>query len=561
MQNSGSKNMKSPIPYRIRIGVTGHRELPRPDAISSLVSQALDKKLHGLFDDASRDALRRVWRTPLLLSVVSPLAEGADRVVAHEVLKRHGATLEAVLPLVVNDYVEDFATEQSRREFVDLLEKCRHPRVLRHRRLDQDFSAEHVGDARRHAYADVGRFVVDQCDVLIALWDGHPARGVGGTAEVVAYARYHGHPVIRVWIDDAETIEVFKGYGLRATSILGIEAFNSLNVVNKTEREYIANLEKDHFGKPSSLSIPESTKESIRNVLFPSYVRASLIAKRNQALYRRAGTYGYLLSAAAVASVAIGVLFPILATWAFAFELSILTTVLIVVGITHQAKSAEKWIESRFLTERLRAAIYMAACGVEVAPIQLPPYMGETEQPDDWMVRIFQDVWGQMPRMQGCAAHNCELLGKYIADQWIQGQISFHEAKAKREGRQNQQLYRYGRLLFLTTMLAAICHLLPEHLFGSSGAWQALAKPLTFTAIVFPALAAALTGLRSHREHLRLEKRSMNMVPRLSYLMDRISRVTNSLVFERVLRETEATMLQEAQDWLMLMRMVTIEPT
>src|ERR1700680_4837697 len=128
MKNSGSNKTEKPIPYRIRIGVTGHRELPRPDAISSLVSQVLDKKLDELFDGASRDALRRVRHTPLLLSVVSPLAEGADRVVAHEVLKRQEATLEAVLPLVVNDYVEDFGTEQSRREFLDLLEKCRQPR-------------------------------------------------------------------------------------------------------------------------------------------------------------------------------------------------------------------------------------------------------------------------------------------------------------------------------------------------------------------------------------------------------------------------------------------------
>jgi hypothetical protein len=342
---------------------------------------------------------------------------------------------------------------------------------------------------------------------------------------------------------------------------MGVEAFNSLNVSEEAEGEYIANLEKDHFGKPSSIAIPEGTKEIIRKVLFPAYVRASLIAKKNQARYRRAGTYGYLLSAAAVASVAIGVLFPILATWSFSVELAILTTVVIVVGITHHARSADNWIESRFLTERLRAAIYMAACGVEVARIQVPPYMGETEQPDDWMVRVFQEVWDRMPRMQGCTAQNCELLGKYVADEWIQGQISFHEAKARKEGRQNTRLYRYGRLLLLATMLAAICHLFLEHMVGSSGGWQILASTLTFAAIVFPALAAALTGLRSHREHVRLEKRSMNMVPRLRHLRDQISRATNPLAFDRVLRETEKTTLEEAQDWLMLMRMVTIEPT
>jgi hypothetical protein len=36
------------------------------------------------------------------------------------------------------------------------------------------------------------RFVVDEADRLIAVWDGEPARAFGGTADVVAYAREKG---------------------------------------------------------------------------------------------------------------------------------------------------------------------------------------------------------------------------------------------------------------------------------------------------------------------------------------------------------------------------------
>jgi hypothetical protein len=43
--------------------------------------------------------------------------------------------------------------------------------------------------------------------VLIALWDGQPSRGKGGTAEIVAYARQRGIPV--VWID-AGTLAVTR---------------------------------------------------------------------------------------------------------------------------------------------------------------------------------------------------------------------------------------------------------------------------------------------------------------------------------------------------------------
>jgi hypothetical protein len=34
---------------------------------------------------------------------------------------------------------------------------------------------------------------------LCAVWDGLPARGYGGTADVVAYARQHGKPVHVIW--------------------------------------------------------------------------------------------------------------------------------------------------------------------------------------------------------------------------------------------------------------------------------------------------------------------------------------------------------------------------
>ena len=42
----------------------------------------------------------------------------------------------------------------------------------------------------------MGRYVVDHCDVLIALWDGMPSSGQGGTAEIVSYAKEQCRPVV-----------------------------------------------------------------------------------------------------------------------------------------------------------------------------------------------------------------------------------------------------------------------------------------------------------------------------------------------------------------------------
>jgi hypothetical protein len=40
--------------------------------------------------------------------------------------------------------------------------------------------------------------------MLIAVWNGEPANGNGGTAQVVRYALELSRPVIRVWADSLE---------------------------------------------------------------------------------------------------------------------------------------------------------------------------------------------------------------------------------------------------------------------------------------------------------------------------------------------------------------------
>src|SRR2546425_6011719 len=180
------------IPYRIRIGVTGHRKLDDPAAVQALVKKAIDTEVGKLFPEESRQNIERVRRagtTAISFRVLSPLAEGADRVVVRAVLADPDARLDVVFPLTLEDYLEDFTTEESRKEFGELLARCRKPVSLRTRRIRDDrHDAGDQAELRRQAYRQVGQYVVDHCDVLIAVWDGQPSRGRGGTAEIVQYA-------------------------------------------------------------------------------------------------------------------------------------------------------------------------------------------------------------------------------------------------------------------------------------------------------------------------------------------------------------------------------------
>ena len=154
------------------MGVTGHRVLARRDAVADEVDAVLDR----LVGDPDRPVV-----------VVSGLAEGADRLVAARVLARPRGRLIALLPLAPVDYLADFADAASVQEFTDLLAAADEYEVITGSPSD-DWT-------REAAYERAGHAMLDRSDVLMALWDGQPSQGRGGTAEMVFEANLIGRPV------------------------------------------------------------------------------------------------------------------------------------------------------------------------------------------------------------------------------------------------------------------------------------------------------------------------------------------------------------------------------
>jgi hypothetical protein len=153
----------------LRIGVSGHRAIADVDGVRAHVDEAID----GLLARAEADAV----------VVLTSLAEGADRIAADRALAR-GGRIEVVLPLDVDDYERDFPA--SVEQFRALLARA------------ESTVVRTGGPAREDAYWAAGCAVVDGSDALLAVWSGHPAKGRGGTAEVVARAKRAGKPV--AWV-------------------------------------------------------------------------------------------------------------------------------------------------------------------------------------------------------------------------------------------------------------------------------------------------------------------------------------------------------------------------
>lgn len=115
---------------------------------------------------------------------VSSLAAGADQRFAQTVL-RLGGSLQVVVPS--RHYESTFQTQRERDQFARLLDQASQVECLDHEAPSEE------------AFLEAGHRVVELCDVLIAVWDGLPAQGPGGTADVVAYARSLGRPVTVIW--------------------------------------------------------------------------------------------------------------------------------------------------------------------------------------------------------------------------------------------------------------------------------------------------------------------------------------------------------------------------
>jgi hypothetical protein len=157
----------------IRIGVIGHRFLADIPKLIAGIDLALSRVAQAYPDET--------W------SVVSSLAEGADRLVVQRILLiRPEARLIVPLPLPVLEYTQDFSSESSRKEFQGLM--ARAAEVIPPPR----------GKSHSEGYWLAGKTILERIDVLIALWDGQSSMGQGGTGKIVAMARQKKLPL--AWV-------------------------------------------------------------------------------------------------------------------------------------------------------------------------------------------------------------------------------------------------------------------------------------------------------------------------------------------------------------------------
>lgn len=148
----------------MNIGVTGHQNL-----ISNKVKKWVQKLLSeylSKYDD---------------IVGFSCLAEGADQVFAEEILKK-GFNLVAIIPS--HNYEKSFSSKSARINFNDLLLKSSNIINLSFKNPSEE------------AYWEAGKTIVDSSDLVLAIWNGKEAEGLGGTGDIVKYAISKGKTIL-----------------------------------------------------------------------------------------------------------------------------------------------------------------------------------------------------------------------------------------------------------------------------------------------------------------------------------------------------------------------------
>ncbi len=162
------------------VAVTGHRDLVAAEA-------PLIRERVRTFLSAMRDSY-----PGRIVAVMSPLAEGADRLVAEEALAL-GLPLHVPLPMPKHLYVQDFTSPESVAQFEAMCAAAVEVYELPLTPGNTVASIREQGKNRSRQYAQCGVFLCAHCHVLLALWDGKESHQLGGTSQVV---RFHHHDVM-----------------------------------------------------------------------------------------------------------------------------------------------------------------------------------------------------------------------------------------------------------------------------------------------------------------------------------------------------------------------------
>ncbi len=512
---------------------------------------------------------------PPELSLVSALAQGADELAAAVAVEPDvGYALEIVAPYDLATYAERCAPGTPARRLWDA---ARARLVLDGQPLADEPEPGSTRARHEATLVETNRRLVWNCDLIIAVWDGHDARGDAGTAQVIARARVEGLPVIHVHAVHPERVALLDASGAVEP---GDDVWTSIDsvvhrliappqpaastpvgaalAIQRALQDYVAEsppgmivrrvsarvysvvqflLSGSGGGEPiplspagidvpwQSVSTAPAMNARRRDIIDPAFRRADFYALAYGARHR--STFTTILFAAPFAVVCawLGSLaLPERKLYFAAAELLLLTLLTTFFLRSRRRRFHEKWLDYRLLAERLRHLGFLWPLGRNSPVIRVPTHAVFTDPRPAWVNWWYRAI----TREAGLASVHLDTptvraLAGQLRDDLISAQLAYNRRAHEVALHAEHRLHFLPWIPLLMALAAALTHVLEHlhllHLASSTVTW------LTGIGILGPAFGAALHGFASQSGFQEVGIRTDASAQQLALFGERLGRI------------------------------------
>ncbi len=603
----------------LSIGVTGHRAAHEgfadaEDRISATLSKIMD-----LLDGAVANAQPALGRQHLAATRLHTLlADGTDRMAAEMALTR-GYQLVAPLPFgrrlnrAINALPSNADDARTLLSGGDALDPATQSHAASIRALtdqahvfslaDQDDAITRLFLAKMDAPRDfisaqlfsaecskrvalAGRILIEQSDLVIAVWDGVTTGHIGGTGHTIEASLNLGTPVL--WINPAcpeawRLLEAPEALAAREQASTTLEASLRLKALvdavfrpdgdvghpgvtaldrevwhskskrsrhayrrvealfaQKSDRSRLRGLTQTYetpdqilSGSGAAMLSAARTLQGADNAFFDRVAEGSLkrfawadgIAAYLSDAYRGGMIVSFLLSSLAiVGGIAYLPVVPSSQKWLFAlFELVLLAGILIITIRGQRKRLHARWFETRRLAEYLRHAPLLLALGAARSAGRWPRGT-ETNWPEWYVRHALRDIG--LPKMVMSPDYLRGALTQLL-DAHVTSQRDYHFAKAKRLAAVHHNLDHLSERLFQLAVLSVAMYLALRA--GSaleiiSHEWlEGASRYFTVLGVLFPTFGAGIAGIRYFGDFERFAAISEITAEKLSVIHTRIT--------------------------------------
>lgn len=472
-------------PLFMVVAYTGHRHLADEEATAGAIARVLDRVEQVAAEDG------------LAIIGVGSAAIGADTLVL-EAMQQRGLSNVLKMPFSEDDFEVD-ASAEVRQRCLTLIEEST---VVEY---------APAGLRGSEAYLEAGLQTIEPADVLIAVWDGKPARGRGGTAQIVDAASTIDLPTVR--IDPATGKITWPG------------AFD-----DRGQEEEASAIARSGSGEDAGHDRAGMTK------LFKEMdAQAEPAARQSRLLLFRVILLHLVVSAVAICALIASL--PDAGKYSVSvFEAAALIWALVLA--TSHRKRSQAWLDARYRAELCRS--FLALWPIRRDALSLLPHPAG----DVSMTRFHRDLemWWRI-----CAKDATDL--EHAREHYRQHRLLDQRDWLAGKGRKAASFKRGFHRAAVSTTISAIACGIAAFILALAGGEGTVYDVMKALSMVLPLGAAAIFSFTVSHDVSRRAARYTELADHLTKLERRIQVSETWPALGRAVAETESVLLNELGEW------------